>query len=255
MDQGILSVLRHLAVGLKHISIPLILLLVQRIRAIHVVLWWGDNHVEWRDQSVARNAAGISDIPLAAARNPYHFFRWDTGATLARIDIHYVIIVKLTRIAGVHYTVRNHVLQAFELRAEARRLTEEKVGDIDAPSLKADVLYPLQERDIHMLRPDQLEEGLLNVNPADHCLIRPDRLFTPGCVVPEAHSHCPPLAYDDLVHRAAGAKYRPMSYSAADNGVEIAMHPSTRRCRSGVAQGYCSAEGWDGHTLPLRAGP
>ncbi|MBA7602768.1 hypothetical protein ES703_09864 [subsurface metagenome] len=148
-----------------------------------------------------------------------------------------MLIIKLPRIAGVHYTVCNCVLQAFELRAEARWLTEEEVGDVDAGALEADVLYPLQERDIHVLMPDQIEEGLLNINCGNHRLVGPDCLFTPGGGISEAYSHCPSLADDDLIHGAAGAYHRPMGHSTADDGVEIAVHAATGRCRSGVGQG------------------
>ncbi len=135
----------------------------------------------------------------------------------------------VTRVHDPHGRLIAHHLP---LGPVARSFRQEDVSAIDAAALVADVFDPLAEGGLGVAGAHQFEEGLLDIDSAEHRLVCPDGLLAPGCVVPETHTDCPTVAYDDLLHRAAGADARTVGDGATGDGVSVGVHAAAGHAHS-----------------------
>ena len=152
-----------------------------------------------------------------------------------------------------------NVLRDFppEFGSKAKLFTGEVMGHVEASSLETEVLYPLHESAVKMLRPDQLEKGRLDVRCADDGLVGPDLFRAPGGIVSQPHTHCLTVINNDFFYRTAGAEYCPMGHSTSKNGVEISVDVAAGAHRFGNRRrthGGHTAQGRDGHPLHVAVG-
>ena len=78
----------------------------------------------------------------------------------------------------------------------------------------------------------EIEEGLLDIDAAEDCLVRPDGFLAPGGVVAEAHTGCPAVADDDFVHGAAGTDACAVGDGATGDGMSVCVHAAPRHAHS-----------------------